>query len=184
MFDTPHPVFVLAAVALLGTVGLEYGIGSAVLATSTVPQPLDTVLDDTPASLPSSPTATTSPADTVASPRERESEPPGVRMAVGRVESCGSTCRDVTAHLYNEETVDLTNVEVYTTIYAGDEIVWVDAERAGTIAAGDVYTTTKRVNVGPGEISKIHSNGGSVTVETVIEFDQGSTVVTENVDVV
>lgn len=182
MSDTPHPVFVIAVVALLGTVGLEYAIGGAVLATSDAPQSL-ALPDSTSTSVSLTPTPdTTSPTTALVSATEQPSSP--VRMEVGRVDACGSTCRDVTARLSNDGTTDLTNVEVYTTIYAGDEIVWVDAERVGTVAAGDAYTTTKRVRVGPGEILQIHSNDGSVTVETIIEFDQGSTVVTEHVDVV
>jgi hypothetical protein len=182
MSDTPHPVFVLAVVALLGTLSLEYAIGGAVLATSDTPQSL-TLPDSTDTSVPPTPRPdTASPTTALVSANDHSSSP--VRMEVGRVDACGSTCRDVTAHLYNDGTADLTNVEVYTTIYAGDEIVWVDAERVGTVTAGDAYTTTKRVRVGPSEIVQIHSNDGSVTVETVIKFDQGSTVVTEDVDVV
>jgi hypothetical protein len=181
--NTPHPVFVVLIVALLGTAGLEYGLGAVV---STPPEPRETAtvpeadLADTPS--PNVESAFSVPA-TTARPTPTADTDPAVRMRVGRVARCGTTCRDVTAHLHNRGTADLTNVEVYTTIYAGGEIVWVDAERVGTVAAGDTYTATKRVEVSPGEALQIHSNDGSVRVETVVEFDQGSTVVTEDVDV-
>lgn len=184
IMDNPHPVFVVVVVALLGTAGLEYGLGAAV---STPPEPRETATvpgasdpPDTPSSNADSalgvPVATAQPTPTA-------DADPEIRMRVGRVTRCGTTCRDVTAHLHNRDTVDLTNVEVYTTIYADGEIVWVDAERVGTVAAGDTYTATKRVEVSPGEALKIHSSDGSVRVETVVEFDQGSTVVTEDIDV-
>jgi hypothetical protein len=179
--NQPHPVFVLLVVALVGTVGLEYGLESTATPAPAEPQLPTTVSDR------NNPTPTPSPNLESAAfvvPEPTAQQEPTVRMRVGRVTTCGSTCRDVTAHLRNDGTVDLTNVEVYTTVYAGDEIVWVDAERVGTVTAGERYTTTKRVQVGHGEILKIHANDGSVTVQTVVEFDQGSTVVTEHVDVV
>lgn len=181
MMNPPHPVFVLVVVALVGTVGLEYGAGSVAVVTPTEPH--------SPANSPDSDDRTREPSPTVESAVVGASSPPdhtesAVRMRVGRVAACGPTCRDVTARLHNDGAVDLTNVQVYTTISAGDEIVWVDADRVGTVAAGDSYTTTKRIQVGHGEILTIHSNDGFVTVETVVEADQGSTVVTEDVDVV
>lgn len=183
LMNQPHPVFVLLVVALVGTVGLEYGLESVATTAPAEPQLPATVSER------NDPPPTPAPSLDVESaafvvPEPTAQSEPTVRMRVGRVTACGSTCRDVTAHLRNDGTVDLTNVEVYTTVYAGDEIVWVDAERVGSVAAGDRYTTTKRVQVGHGEILKIHANDGSVAVQTVVEFDQGSTVVTEHVDLV
>lgn len=183
------PILVLAFVSLIVAAGLESGLGTTGLAAPPQPESISTPAADGPAAraadeasatLLQSPPTETGPDGRPEALSDGDS---ALRMQVVRVAPCGSTCRDVTAKLHNEGAVDLTNVEVYTTIYAGDQIVWVDAERVGTITAGDTYTTTKRVRVAAGDVLKIHSNGGAVTVKTVLEFDQGSEVVTEQVEV-
>lgn len=186
------PILALALVSLVFAAGLEYGLGMTGVATPPQPESLSAPPDDGATTRDSAEensvvTAQPPPASDAFAVEEAESssiDDSALRMQVVRVAACGSTCRDVTANLHNDGTVDLTNVEVYTTIYAGDQIVWVDAERVGTIDAGSTYTTTKRVRVAAGDVLKIHSNGGAVTVKTVLEFDQGSKVVTEQVEVI
>lgn len=193
-------LLVLVLVSLVAAAGLEYGLGTTGVAAPPQPESVSTpppdqsgvtnAADSASATIPRPPSAGDDAADDgrasleAAAMAESPAADTPLQMRVVRVKPCGSTCRDVTADLYNDGTRDLTNVEVYTTIYAGDEIVWVDAERVGTVAAGDTYTTTKRVRVGAGDVLKIHSNGGAVTIETVLESDQGSEVLTEQIEVV
>ncbi|SEP30520.1 hypothetical protein SAMN04487948_1403 [Halogranum amylolyticum] len=204
-----HTVFVLVVVLLLGTVGFEYGLvpttaDSADVSVSTPPDSRSTLPDDesTPtdrlttsveddSTAPDSLEPTTTPSKSVESvaldapsaesptARPDAETDPNVRLRVGRIAACGSTCRDVTAHLHNDGSTALTNVDVSTTVYTGDEVVWADTDRVGRIDAGDRYTTTKRMQVGYGEILQIRSNDGAIRVETVVESDEGSTVVSE-----
>lgn len=93
------------------------------------------------------------------------------------VEECGETCRDVTATLDNNQDETATNVTVYIRIFAGqdntdaDNIVWEGSEDAGTMAAGEDYTTTERVELSLQNARKIDQENGWITILTTVESD-------------
>ncbi|MFC4551763.1 MULTISPECIES: hypothetical protein [Halorussus] len=97
------------------------------------------------------------------------------RLRITSVEKCGSTCRDVTATLKNRREADRHDVRVETKVYADDDLLWSGEETVGTLAGKDTHTTTKRVKVGFSGAMKIKSNGGYVTIVTVIRSDVGTT---------
>lgn len=97
------------------------------------------------------------------------------RLRITSVEKCGSTCRNVTATLKNRRTADRHDVRVETKVYAADDLLWSGEETVGTLAGKETHTTTKRVKVGFGGAIKIKSNGGYVTIVTIIRSDVGTT---------
>ncbi|MDY6775032.1 MAG: hypothetical protein SV253_02990 [Halobacteria archaeon] len=105
------------------------------------------------------------------------------RIETSSIESCGTTCRDVTSTLYNTGDADAHSVEVSTSIYSGGDLVWEGRKTVGDLKAGDSYTTTQRVDVGLGGGMKIRSNDGLITIETEIESDEERVVFTEERDV-
>lgn len=106
-------------------------------------------------------------------------ESPPFGFVIDNIEECGQTCRDVTSTLTNQQDTTAENVTVYTRIFAGqgtdgDEI-WRGQEDAGTLAAEESYTATKRVELSLSEGLKIENNDGWITVQTTVETE-GQTV--------
>lgn len=104
-------------------------------------------------------------------------------FAIESVESCGTTCRDVTSTLTNQQSTDATDVTVETEIYAGNgtdgDASWTDTESVGTLAAGDSYTTTKQVDLSLTDACAIERNDGWITIETTITSDGETVAMTE-----
>ncbi|XGI83546.1 hypothetical protein ACEU6E_09790 [Halorutilales archaeon Cl-col2-1] len=114
---------------------------------------------------------------------DSESSSVGFRIETVSIESCGTTCRDVTSTLYNTGDADAHNVEVSTKIYSGGDLIWEGSKRIGDLEAGESYTQTQEVDVGFGGGMKIRSNDGLITIETKIESDEKTVVFTEERDV-
>lgn len=95
------------------------------------------------------------------------------------VEDCGIHCRDVTAAVENvgDETVEDATVEV--TVSAGDERLWTEEVQIGSLAPGESFEATERVELGLDEVAAIEGNDGWVTVEFVVHHDGGTVVFTE-----
>lgn len=105
-------------------------------------------------------------------------------FAIDEVEECGDTCRDVTATLENQQTETAENVTVYTRVFAGenntdtDDVVWEGVDEAGTIEAGETYTSTERVELTLQEGRQVENEGGWVTIVTTIETDDATVTFT------
>lgn len=99
-------------------------------------------------------------------------------FSISSIEECGQTCRDVTSTLDNNQDETATNVTVYIRIFAGqdntetDNIVWEGSEDAGTIAAGEAYTTTERVELSIQDGRQINQEDGWITILTTVESDE------------
>lgn len=110
---------------------------------------------------------------------------PPFTFAVDDVEECGTTCREVTATVVNEQDEAATGVAVYTRIYAGqnssaeDDLLWQGKEEVGSLEAGESSTTTERVELTFQEGMAVRQNDGWVTVVTTVETDERTVTFTE-----
>lgn len=98
-------------------------------------------------------------------------------LDVKKIEKCGTTCRDVTITLTNQQDEQASNVVVYTRIFAGnstdpDDQVWSGKEQVGTLDAGEQYSATKRVKLSFSEGYAVKQNDGWITVQTTIKTDE------------
>jgi len=101
---------------------------------------------------------------------------PPFQFQVLSIESCGQTCRNVTARLTNNQDREATGVTVYTRIFAGNgtdgDVVWQGQQDVGTLGPGESYTGTRQVNLGVMDAYKIQQNDGHVTIQTTVKTDQ------------
>lgn len=101
------------------------------------------------------------------------SDDPPLAFEVASIETCGSTCRDVTLALHNERDDPATDVEVYARIFPGNDTdgdpAWQGTESVGTLDAGAEYTATRRVELSYAEGLAVRDAGGWVTIQTTIE---------------
>lgn len=98
---------------------------------------------------------------------------------VDSIEECGQTCRDVTATITNDGNETATGVSVETNIYTDGDLIWEGSEDIGTLDVGAEYTSTQRVELSYGEAAKVEDNDGWITIETIVSFDNGQEVITE-----
>lgn len=112
---------------------------------------------------------------------------PPLQLRVDSIESCGDTCRDVTATLLNNQERRATGVTVHTTIHAGEsregDVVWEGSREVGAIPAGGSETDTTKVELGYFEAAKVQSAGGHITIETVVETDRRTVTFVSHRDV-
>lgn len=99
--------------------------------------------------------------------------------SVDSIEECGQTCRDVTATITNDGNEMATNVTVETNIYTDGDLIWEGDEEIGTLEAGGEYTSTQRVELSFADATKVENNDGWITIETIVRFDGGQEVITE-----
>lgn len=103
-------------------------------------------------------------------------------FTIDETTECGTTCRDVTATLNNEQNETATGVTTYIRIYAGEnntdtnDVVWEGTVDVGTLEAGASYTTTERVELSLREARKVDQNDNWITIQTTVESDD--TIVT------
>lgn len=105
---------------------------------------------------------------------------PPFAFAVGSIDPCGPTCRDVTITLRNQQDEPATGVVVTARLYAGDTTasdaqVWAGEEQVGVLDAGAAVTATKRIDLGIVGASRVQAAGGRVTVAVTVRSD-GPTV--------
>lgn len=116
-----------------------------------------------------------------------ETRPPPFSVDIESVDSCGQTCRDVTATLENNQEQQATGVSVDTTIFAGEstngDIVWEGSQDVGSLPAGASETDTQRVDLGFMAAAKVQGSGGEITILLVVESDQRSVRFVEHRDV-
>jgi hypothetical protein len=101
-------------------------------------------------------------------------EPAPFGFQIDSIETCGNTCRDVTATLTNQQDAAAEDVTATTRIYVKEDQIWQGSEDIGRLAAGESATTTKRVEIGYLDAAKIQNNDGYVTVETTITTADGT----------
>lgn len=99
----------------------------------------------------------------------------GYALDIRSIETCGNTCRDVTAALTNEGSSARRNVTATTEVYADGDLLWSGNESVGTLSAGESHASMKRVQVGYAGGMKIRANDGYVTIVTVVRSDGGTT---------
>jgi hypothetical protein len=113
-------------------------------------------------------------------------ETPPFEFTVDSIETCGQTCRDVTATVDNTQNKSANEVTVYTRMFAGenttetDDLVWEGTEDVGTLAAGDSYTSTERVDLSLQDAAKVDGNDGWITIVTTVESDDETITVRES----
>ncbi|MFW6003751.1 MAG: hypothetical protein ACOCPT_04965 [Halanaeroarchaeum sp.] len=106
-----------------------------------------------------------------------ETTTPPFTFSIDEIAECGTTCRDVTATLTNEQTTTATGVTVYTRVYAGEDntaeedVVWEGSEDVGTIEGGESHTDTRRVELSLRDARKVDQNDGWVTIVTTVQTD-------------
>jgi hypothetical protein len=99
----------------------------------------------------------------------------GYDFVIENIEKCGTTCRDVTARLTNDDSSARQNVSVTTKIYADEDLLWSGNETVGALDSGKSHRSTDRVDVGFSGSMAIRANDGYVTIVTVVESDEGTT---------
>lgn len=99
-------------------------------------------------------------------------------FTIDNVEECGTTCRDVTATLNNNQEETATSVTVYTRVFAGQDnndpadLVWEGKEEVGTLGPGEAHTNIRRVELSLQEAQKIQRNDGWITIVTIVQTDE------------
>lgn len=172
------------SIAVIGTVGGAYALGLG---------PFSGASDGevgTPTTTPeatATPEATTAPEETTAPvPTDAEATQSGEETAENRppfafeivdVEECGSTCRDVTATLYNNQEQPASNVAVDTHIYAGNSTdegdrVWSGEEEIGNMEAGGSDTREQRVELSTMEAFAVQRNDGWITIHVTVRSEE------------
>lgn len=108
-------------------------------------------------------------------------------FVVEKVEECGTTCRDVTTTLTNEQSTAASDVTVHTRIFAGKgtdgDVVWKGSEPVGDLDAGESYTATRRVELSMMDAYTIKQHDGWITIQTSVTADGETTTFTEQRDV-
>lgn len=109
-------------------------------------------------------------------------------FSIDQIEECGTTCRDVTVTLYNQQNETAENVTVYTRIYAGnstaeDDHIWQGKADVGTMSADSPVTDTKRVSLSYADAYAVEQNDGWVTIVTVVQSDDETVTFEEQRDV-
>jgi hypothetical protein len=112
---------------------------------------------------------------------QRTAAEPAFGFSVDAVESCGTTCRDVTATVTNTGNDTATDVEASTSLYAGknstdtEALVWEGTETIGTLDTGESSTTTERIELSFGDAATIQENDGWITIRTTVESEERTT---------
>lgn len=109
-------------------------------------------------------------------------------FVIDQIEDCGTTCRDVTVTLTNEQNQTDEDVTVYTRIYAGnttddDARIWEGKEAVGTMDAGASVTRTQRVSLSYSDAYSVQQNDGWITVVTTVQSNNETLTFTEHRDV-
>lgn len=124
------------------------------------------------------PTATATPAPTDAGDAQSDEETaenlPPFTFEIVDMEECGTTCRDVTVTLHNNQEQSASDVSVTTRIYAGkstdeNDQIWRGDEEIGDMEAGDSETRTQRVELSTSEAFEVQRNDGWITIHTTVE---------------
>ncbi|WP_224332817.1 hypothetical protein [Haloprofundus halobius] len=97
-----------------------------------------------------------------------------LRFSVGEIDECGTTCRDVTAHVKNTGNESVNDVDVTVRLFADDDEVWDGSVEVGSVDAAETQEQTIRVELGYTDAYKIKQNDGYVTVRTTVTTADGT----------
>jgi hypothetical protein len=139
------------------------------------------------------PTATSTPQETAQGSADSESTgtasdgaetpTPPFGFVIENIEECGTTCRDVTTTLTNQQDATAEDITVYSRIFAGQgtdgEEVWRGEEPVGTLEAGESYTTTRQVELSYSEAYAVRQEDGWITIQTTVETADRTVTFTE-----
>lgn len=133
------------------------------------------------------PTETT---DDQATVDESTSDIPPFTFAIDDIETCGQTCRDVTATVTNNQNETATGVTVYSRIFAGqnntnpDALVWEGKEDVGTLESGGSTTSSRRVELSLLEAQEVNQEDGWITILTTVESHDTSVTFQDSDEVI
>ena len=104
-------------------------------------------------------------------------------FVIENIEECGTTCRDVTTTLTNQQDTTAEDITVYSRIFAGQgtdgEEVWRGQESVGTLEASESYTTTRQVELSYSEAYAVRNEDGWITIQTTVETADQTVTFTE-----
>jgi hypothetical protein len=98
-------------------------------------------------------------------------------FVIDETDTCGPTCRDVTATLHNEQPETATGVTAYVRIVAGEnntdanDVVWEGTVDVGRLEAGGSHTTTERIELSLEGARAVDGADGWVTIQTTVDSD-------------
>lgn len=108
---------------------------------------------------------------------------PPFGFVIESVEECGTTCRNVTSTLTNQQDSTAEGITVYSRIFAGQgtdgEEVWRGEEPVGTLGPGESYTTTRQVELSVQEGLAVQNEDGWITIQTTVETEGRTVTFTE-----
>ena len=108
---------------------------------------------------------------------------PPFGFVIENIEECGTTCRNVTSTLTNQQDSTVEGVTVYSRIFAGQgtdgEEVWRGEEPVGTLGPGESYTTTRQVELSFQEGLAVQNEDGWITIQTTVETEGRTVTFTE-----
>ncbi|WP_336025077.1 hypothetical protein [Halobellus salinisoli] len=113
-----------------------------------------------------------------------ETSTPPFGFVIENIEECGTTCRDVTTTLTNQQDSTAEETTVYSRVFAGQEVdpdkeVWRGNESVGTLDAGESYTATRRVDLSYSEAFEVRNEDGWITIQTTVETADRTVTFTE-----
>ncbi|MFD1599055.1 hypothetical protein [Halobellus rarus] len=141
------------------------------------------------------PTATSTPGETTQT--SADSEPAGTTdtaaastptppfgFVIENIEECGTTCRNVTSTLTNQQDTTAEEITVHSRIFAGqgvdeDDQIWRGEEPVGTLGPGESYTTTREVELSFQEGLAVQNEDGWITIQTTVETADQTVTFTE-----
>ncbi|WP_144903436.1 hypothetical protein [Halobellus captivus] len=108
---------------------------------------------------------------------------PPFGFVIENVEECGTTCREVTTTLTNNQDTTAEDTTVYSRIFAGQgtdgDEVWRGEEPVGTLESGESYTATREVDLSFSEAMKVRNEDGWITIQTTVQTADRTVTFTE-----
>ncbi|WP_435184544.1 hypothetical protein [Halobellus sp. EA9] len=162
------PIIIIALLVAVGG-------GAAVIGGDLLPGNGDESTAPFPTETPGTSTATETGGSGDATATATATPTPPFGFVIEDIVSCGTTCRNVTSTLVNQQDTTASDITVYTRIFAGrgvgsdDDVIWRGQETVGTLGAGESYTTTRQVKLELSEALAVRNNDGWITVQTTVE---------------
>jgi len=160
----------IVIIALLVAVG----VGAAVVGDEVLPGNDGGDAESFPTATPQETTESSSGNESDGSTTVTATATPPFGFVIENIEECGTTCRDVTTTLTNQQDSTAEEITVYSRIFAGQEIdpdkeVWRGNESVGTLDAEESYTATRRVELSYSEAFEVRNEDGWITIQTTIQ---------------
>lgn len=111
-----------------------------------------------------------------------EQQPP-FSFRIKKIAECGTTCREVTASITNNQNETSADVTVRSVIYTDGDKIWEGKSELGDLGSGQTVTDTKTVKLSYGDAYKVKQNDGKILVKTYVVTEDGTYVYKETRDV-